>query len=748
MTVSTLNVQNSYLGDGVTVNFALTFACLDPDWVVAYVDGILTAGTVTLNTNQDTSPGGTFAFGVAPALNAEIVISRATDLTQETDYPPYTRFPARDHEEALDKLTMINQEQADAIFNNADAIDALDLRVTQNENDIIVNADAIAVNIADIADLDVRVTQNESDIATNTSNIATNTGDIATLESNQIISSDTQVLAITNPTLANNVTLNPITNVANGLVKLNGSAQIPVEFIPVTGGNEFPGGNPSDPVGGDPSAALIVGTVNPDIEPSLALGPSVIQSRADQNTVASMQINPYGGDTTIGNEATMGLTVYDTGPALMYQQGALTVAFATLFTNFFNTIGLNDNGIVGLRQGSFGPGGTDLSLSFNGDADTGFCSPGANILQMVSNADDFSLASSVSLYPDFAVFSAGASQIFAYNSVHGGFPNTVTIGTAGNVRARFDGINGCIFSDNANNLAARTLAPASGGFEVNNTLTGAGFERVLTTSDLGTGTSDQIRAESTVSATLSSTLHAFQAGLSSGENVRIDNNSINVVNNGVAGTLRLGDISSSAGVLIGGSAYIDVTAIGTVRIGHDSNEVARGATLAAGGFLVNNTVTGAGFERVLTTSDKSDVVLTSGNQSIAGNKTFTGSTTLDDTAMSSGGVLTLDGTQAFNVPVLNFSADTTLGLAYSDGGRNPASLSIIVGGAQTALFSFDSFVSIQPVTLPTYTVAAAPAAQDGSIIYCSNGDAGSPCLAVRSGGAWLRVALGAAISAT
>jgi hypothetical protein len=34
---------------------------------------------------------------------------------------------------------------------------------------------------------------------------------------------------------------------------------------------------------------------------------------------------------------------------------------------------------------------------------------------------------------------------------------------------------------------ARTLPAASGGFEVNNTLTGAGFERVLTTSDLGGG---------------------------------------------------------------------------------------------------------------------------------------------------------------------------------------------------------------------------------------------------------------------
>jgi hypothetical protein len=51
--------------------------------------------------------------------------------------------------------------------------------------------------------------------------------------------------------------------------------------------------------------------------------------------------------------------------------------------------------------------------------------------------------------------------------------------------------------------------------------------------------------------------------------------------------------------------------------------------------------------------------------------------------------------------------------------------------------------------LPSYTVASAanigtPAA--GQVIYVTNGDSGNPCLAVYSGGAWKRVALGANIS--
>lgn len=54
------------------------------------------------------------------------------------------------------------------------------------------------------------------------------------------------------------------------------------------------------------------------------------------------------------------------------------------------------------------------------------------------------------------------------------------------------------------------------------------------------------------------------------------------------------------------------------------------------------------------------------------------------------------------------------------------------------------------VQLPTYTVAGLPAASTNArrVVYCSNGDAGSPCLAVSNGTNWLRVALGAAVAAS
>lgn len=55
------------------------------------------------------------------------------------------------------------------------------------------------------------------------------------------------------------------------------------------------------------------------------------------------------------------------------------------------------------------------------------------------------------------------------------------------------------------------------------------------------------------------------------------------------------------------------------------------------------------------------------------------------------------------------------------------------------------------VFLGSYNVAGIPSPASnytGSMLYCTNGDAGSPCLAVSNGTNWLRIALGTAVSAT
>ncbi len=56
-----------------------------------------------------------------------------------------------------------------------------------------------------------------------------------------------------------------------------------------------------------------------------------------------------------------------------------------------------------------------------------------------------------------------------------------------------------------------------------------------------------------------------------------------------------------------------------------------------------------------------------------------------------------------------------------------------------------------PLRIKKYSVNSLPAAgtvADGAVIYCTNGDAGQPCLAVYDGTNWRRVPLGAAVSAT
>ena len=56
-------------------------------------------------------------------------------------------------------------------------------------------------------------------------------------------------------------------------------------------------------------------------------------------------------------------------------------------------------------------------------------------------------------------------------------------------------------------------------------------------------------------------------------------------------------------------------------------------------------------------------------------------------------------------------------------------------------------ISATSITLENYTVSNAPPnGTTGRVIYVSNGDSGSPCLAVDNGTNWKIVALGATIS--
>ena len=53
------------------------------------------------------------------------------------------------------------------------------------------------------------------------------------------------------------------------------------------------------------------------------------------------------------------------------------------------------------------------------------------------------------------------------------------------------------------------------------------------------------------------------------------------------------------------------------------------------------------------------------------------------------------------------------------------------------------------VVLQSFAVAVLPTpGTAGKVVYCTDGDGGSPCLAVDNGSSWLRINLGAAVSST
>jgi len=137
MTVSSTTTKVSYSGDGSTAVFAYTFKIFDADELVVLtrVDATGVETTETLNTayivdGVENANGGnvTFKYNTGnpsdpnysvtdyrPQTGETLVIKRIFPLTQTTDYTPNDPFPAEVHEESLDKLTFMSQQQQEEI---------------------------------------------------------------------------------------------------------------------------------------------------------------------------------------------------------------------------------------------------------------------------------------------------------------------------------------------------------------------------------------------------------------------------------------------------------------------------------------------------------------------------------------------------------------------------------------------------------------------------------------------------------
>lgn len=111
MTVSSTTSRVNYTGDGILTTYAYPFRIFANSDLVVYVQGLLvTAYTVT---GAGNAGGGNVIFTLPPTGLISIV--RILPETQATDYVANDAFPAETHEAALDKLTMIDQQNTEAI---------------------------------------------------------------------------------------------------------------------------------------------------------------------------------------------------------------------------------------------------------------------------------------------------------------------------------------------------------------------------------------------------------------------------------------------------------------------------------------------------------------------------------------------------------------------------------------------------------------------------------------------------------
>ena len=121
MTVSSTTTKNSYSGNASTTTFAYgfkIFADADLTVILRASTGVETVQTLTTHytvTNAGVDTGGNVVFETAPASGVTVVIRRNMAITQATDYVANDPFPAATHEDALDRLTFINQQMQEEV---------------------------------------------------------------------------------------------------------------------------------------------------------------------------------------------------------------------------------------------------------------------------------------------------------------------------------------------------------------------------------------------------------------------------------------------------------------------------------------------------------------------------------------------------------------------------------------------------------------------------------------------------------
>lgn len=263
MTISTTDTRISYSGNNVTKAFSFPYRFLaEGDLVVTLVNSSGVGTVQVLDTDYtvsgaDTASSGVVTMVVAPASGETLIIVRSTEITQEVDYSAGDAFPAETHERALDRLTVIAQEQRSTqnanVRNPAEDSSSLDMTlplasaragtvmafdesgepvvgpditsvesVATNIEDINTVA-GIAANVTTVAGISSDVTT-VAGISSDVTTVVTNITDIQNAEANALAAAASASEAADSETAAGLSETNAASSAAAALVSENNAA--------------------------------------------------------------------------------------------------------------------------------------------------------------------------------------------------------------------------------------------------------------------------------------------------------------------------------------------------------------------------------------------------------------------------------------------------------------------------------------------------------------------------------------------
>ena len=110
MTIAEQTPSDSYVADGIEDTFTFNFRLLQDEDLVVEVDDVLQTLNTDYTIENQLLDSGDAVFAVPPADTLVVSLVRNTSQDQDVVYTPFDPFPAKTHEGALDKLTMITQE--------------------------------------------------------------------------------------------------------------------------------------------------------------------------------------------------------------------------------------------------------------------------------------------------------------------------------------------------------------------------------------------------------------------------------------------------------------------------------------------------------------------------------------------------------------------------------------------------------------------------------------------------------------